>query len=327
MEQVLDRPKEHTAPVGTGTVRERTSLGSQIVTLIAVVVPAIGLLSAMGLLWGVAFNWVDLATFVVFYVLTGLGITVGFHRLFSHKSFKCKPWVRAYWAIIGSMAMQGPITQWVTDHRKHHALSDREGDPHSPHVHGHGFIQRIHGFAHSHFLWMFTTKGMERGRKYGRDMYDDPMIRMVDRLYMVWVLLTLGIPFLIGYLAGGFSVAKGAECLVWGALVRIFAYDHATWSVNSICHTIGKRPYHTRDQSRNNWFVAALVFGEGWHNNHHAFPGSAVHGLEKRQIDISAMTINAMKRLGLAWDVKSPSPALRQRMLDAKTHQEELVAS
>ena len=323
MEQVIERAPERVQPTGTATVRARTSFVSQIVTLIAVVVPAIGVLSAMGLLWGVAFNWVDLATMIVFYVFTGLGITVGFHRLFSHKSFKCKPWVRAFWAIMGSMAMQGPLTQWVTDHRKHHALSDREGDPHSPHVHGHGTWERIHGFMHSHVLWLFTTKGLERGRKYGRDMYDDPMIRRIDRMYLVWVLLTGGIPFLIGYFAGGMSVSAGVQTMVWAFLVRVFLYDHATWAVNSVCHTIGKKPYNNRDESRNNWVIAALVFGEGWHNNHHAFPGSAVHGLERRQIDLSAMTITLMEKMGLAWGVKRPSTALQARMKAvAVKHQE-----
>ena len=330
MEQVIDRasePATQTRPTGTATVRERTSLASQFVTMVAVLVPAIGVLSAMGLLWGVGFNWIDLITLVVFYVFTGLGITVGFHRLFSHKSFKCKKWVRAYWAIAGSMAMQGPLTQWVTDHRKHHALSDREGDPHSPHVHGHGFLQRFHGFLHSHVLWLFVTKGMERGVKYGKDMYEDQMIRRIDRLYMLWVALTAGLPFLIGYLAGGFSVAQGGQTFVWGCLVRIFLYDHATWAVNSVCHTIGKKPYHNRDESRNNWVIAALVFGEGWHNNHHAFPGSAVHGLEPKQIDLSAMTIRLMARLGLAWDVKEPSTALQARMKDSAQRQREAPAT
>ncbi|MFN0155203.1 MAG: acyl-CoA desaturase [Gaiella sp.] len=301
-------------PVEVATVRERTSRLSQIVTLIAVCVPPLGVLSAAGLLWGVALSWIDVVTFAVLYAICGLGISVGFHRLFTHKSFEATPAVRAWFAITGSMAMQGPLTQWVTDHRKHHALSDREGDPHSPHAgHEGGAWGAVKGFVHAHVGWLFTLKGMERGLEYGRDLYEDRLVRSIDRLYLLWVVLTFGLPFLVGYLAGGLDVGAGAQTFVWAGLVRVFAYQHATFSVNSICHLFGRRPYRSRDESRNNWAIAALTFGEGWHNNHHAFPSSARHGLDRLQLDLSWWTIHGLERLGLAWNVKLPSPAQRAR--------------
>jgi len=287
-------------------VRPSTSIPSRIVTLVAVLVPPLGVLAAMGLLWEVAVRPVDVILLVALYTLCGLGITVGFHRLFSHRAFKAHPAVRAALAILGSMTIQGPVTQWVTDHRKHHALSDKEGDPHSPHGARDGVLGGLAGFLHAHMGWLITTKGMERGRRYGRDLYDDPLIRALDRLYMLWVVLSLGIPFAIGYAVDP-TWEGGLTGMVWGGLVRIFLFHHMTWSVNSVCHTFGRRPFATDDESRNNWLVALPTFGEGWHNNHHAFPGSAIHGLGRRQPDVSWWTIRALERLGLAWDVKVPT--------------------
>jgi stearoyl-CoA desaturase (delta-9 desaturase) len=288
------------------TVRESTSIPSRIVTLVAVLVPPLGVLVALGLLWDMAVRPVDVVLLVALYTATGLGITVGFHRLFSHRAFKTTPAVRALLAILGSMTIQGPLTQWVTDHRKHHALSDREGDPHSPHGARDGVLGGLAGFLHAHVGWLITTKGMERGRRYGPDLYDDRLIRAVDRLYMLWVALSLGIPFAVGYAVDP-TWQGGLAGMVWGVLVRIFLFHHMTWSVNSICHTFGRRPYETDDESRNNWLVALPTFGEGWHNNHHAFPGSAIHGLGPRQVDVSWWTIRGLEMLGLAWDVKVPA--------------------
>jgi len=308
MEQTLD------AKPLIATVRSRTSLSSQIVTVIAVVVPPLGLLSVMGFLWGVGFGPVSLATLVVMYTLCGLGITVGFHRLFTHRSFETTNPIRALWAILGCMAMQGPLTQWVTDHRKHHALSDQDGDPHSPHAGRRpGVLGTFAGLLHAHVGWLFQTKGMERGRLYGRDLYADRLIRTIDRLYLLWVGTTLGIPFLTGYAAGWGSVSLGLEAMVWGGVLRIFLFQHVTWSINSICHAFGTRPYRTRDESRNVWLLALPSFGEAWHNSHHAFPSSAVHGLDPRQVDISALVIRGMERLGVAWDVRRPSAEQRAR--------------
>lgn len=289
-----------------GTVRDHTSTASRIVTLIAVAVPPLGLLSAAGVLWGVALGPLDVALFVVMYVITGLGITVGFHRLFTHRSFKTTPWVRGAFAIAGCLSTQGPLVQWATDHRKHHVLSDREGDPHSPHRYGEGIIATAKGLWHAQVGWLFRTKGMERGEDWGRDLLSDPVVRAIDRVYLLWVVLSLAIPFGIGFAVRG-DLVGGFQAMVWAGLIRVFVFDHVTWSVNSICHTFGKRPYSTNDQSRNVWLLAIPTFGEAWHNNHHAFPGSAVHGLGRRQVDISAMVIRGLERMGLAWDVKRPS--------------------
>jgi stearoyl-CoA desaturase (delta-9 desaturase) len=297
----------YTAEPRVATARDRTSRASQVVTLIAVVVPPLGLLFAMGLLWGVAFHWVDLAILAGMYVVCAFGTTIGFHRYFTHKSFETGPVLKATLAVLGCMTMQGPLTQWVTDHRKHHALSDVEGDPHSPHTgEGDGAWAAVRGFVHAHVGWLFTLKGMERGRDYGKDLYEDRLVRSIDRLYLLWVVLTFAIPFAIGYAIGG-SVARGLEAAVWGGLLRIFLYQHATFAVNSVCHMFGRREYRSRDESRNNWVVAVLVFGEGWHNNHHAFPSSARHGLSWWQIDVSWWVIHGLEKLRLVRDVRLPS--------------------
>jgi stearoyl-CoA desaturase (delta-9 desaturase) len=296
-----------------GTVRARTSRISQIVTLVAVVVPPVGLAAAMGLLWSVAFHWSDLLIMAGMYVVCAFGITIGFHRYFTHKGFEARTAVKAALAILGCMTMQGPLTQWVTDHRKHHAFSDKEGDPHSPHAgHSDGAWGAVKGFVHAHVGWMFRNMGMEQGREYGRDLYEDRLVRTIDRLYLLWVVATLGIPFAIGYGVGG-TWQRGLEAMLWGGLVRIFAYQHATFSVNSICHMFGRQDYRSRDEARNNWLVALLVFGEGWHNNHHAFPASARHGLRWFQIDVSWLVIRAMEKLRLVWDVKVPDAAQLER--------------
>ncbi|MGD0743479.1 MAG: fatty acid desaturase [Acidimicrobiales bacterium] len=309
-------PPLRVADLGVATVRPHTTRLSQVVTLVAVIVPPAGILSAAGVLWGVAFRPLDLVLFLVFYVLTGLGITVGYHRLFAHRSFEAVQPVRIALAVLGAMTLQGPLTQWVTDHRKHHARSDAEGDPHSPHLSGGGFVGTVKGLIHAHVGWLFTTKGMERGDIYGRDLYDDRKIQVVDRLYLVWVALSVGLPFAIGFAVTG-SVGRGLEAMVWAGLIRIFAFEHATFAVNSICHTFGSRRYDARDESTNNWVVAALTMGEGWHNNHHAFPRSARHGLERGEIDVSWLVIRGLQRLRVASMVRLPTPAQRNRVARA----------
>jgi len=275
-----------------------------VITLVAVIVPFVGVASAMNLLWGVALRPIDLVVLAGMYLVCGVGITVGFHRLFSHRSFKAGPVVRATFGILGCMTLQGPITQWVTDHRRHHAMSDREGDPHSPHL-ASGTLAPLRGLLHAHMGWLFVTKGTSRDARLGRDLRVDPVVRVVDRLYLFWVALSLGIPFLIGWLIGG--VALGVEVFVWGGLMRLFLFQHATFSVNSICHTFGRRDYASDDESRNVALLAIPTLGEAWHNNHHAFPGSAIHGLGRRQIDLSGALISGLERLGLVWDVKRPT--------------------
>ncbi|HTW97651.1 MAG TPA: acyl-CoA desaturase [Acidimicrobiales bacterium] len=293
--------------LGVATVRPATSRVSRVVTLLAVVVPPAGLLSAAGLLWGVALRPFDLLCFVLLYVASGLGITVGYHRLFTHRSFEAGPVLRAVLAVLGAMALQGPVTQWATDHRKHHARSDRPGDPHSPHLSGGDLVGAARGLWHAHVGWLFTTKGMERGALYGGDLYEDRLVAAVDRCYLLWVAMSLALPFAAGWLVGG-RASLGLEAMVWGGLVRIFAFEHATFAVNSVCHSFGARPYDAGDESRNNLVVALLTFGEGWHNNHHAFPRSARHGLGRRQLDPSWLVIRGLERARLVRHVRLPTP-------------------
>jgi stearoyl-CoA desaturase (Delta-9 desaturase) len=295
------------AATAVGTVRSRTGLVSRLITLVAVLVPPIGLVVALVQLWGSGVRVVDVALLVGLYAAGGLGVTVGFHRLFSHRAFVAGPAVRTGLAVLGSITLQGPVTQWVTDHRKHHAFADRPGDPHSPHTSGGGVRGALAGFFHSHVGWMFVTKGMERGEIYGRDLFEDPLIRTIDRLYLVWVLVSLLVPFGVGWLVRG-TLGGAVEALAWGGLLRIFLFHHATFCVNSVCHLFGRRPYETRDRSRNNWVVAVVTFGEGWHNNHHGFPRSARLGLTPGQVDPGWWLVRALERAGLAVAVRTPRP-------------------
>jgi stearoyl-CoA desaturase (Delta-9 desaturase) len=286
-------------------------LPKRIAAAIGVTLPAVGVLIAFGLFWGVAVRPVDVILLVVLYSLTGVGISVGYHRLFTHRTFETSPAIRALLAILGGLALEGGVIGWASEHRKHHAFSDLEGDPHSPHVTGPGLKGRAKGLWHAHMGWFFSTKGLaESELRFRRDLDADPVVRMIDRLYGVWILATLGIPFGIGYAVGG-TLHAGFEAMVWGGLVRIFLGHHVTWSINSICHMFGRRPYQARDESRNNFLLALPSFGEAWHNNHHAFPGSAIFGLDRGQVDLGALTIRGLERLGLVWSVNSPDEGQR----------------
>ena len=289
----------------TTSEQERATppLASRIITLVAVVLPLAGLLSVVGFFWGVAARPADLALLLALYVIPGLGITIGFHRYFTHRSFETSRPVRAVLAVLGCMTTQGPVSQWVSDHRKHHAFSDVDGDPHSPHIGRRAeALGAIRGFWHSHVGWLFFTKGLVVRTRFGKDMVADRMLRVIDRMYFVWVALGFAIPFAAGYALAG--LRGGIEGAVWGGLVRIALFQHVTWSVNSVCHMFGRRSYASRDESRNNWLLALPSLGEAWHNNHHAFPSSAVHGIDRGQLDVSGWLIGLMERLGLVWDVK-----------------------
>ncbi|MDQ6751162.1 MAG: fatty acid desaturase [Actinomycetota bacterium] len=286
------------------------------ITTAAVVIPFIGFVMAIVLLWGGLVSGRDLAIFAVMYAMVGFGITIGFHRLLTHRSFEARPAVRGALAILGSMSLQGAVIHWVADHRKHHTFADEQGDPHSPHTHdGEGWRAVLGGMWHAHTGWLFDRDERASARRYARDLREDPVIRFVDRYFLVWVLLGLLIPFLAGFALSEGAVTAGLTAMVWGGLVRIFLLHHATWSVNSICHIYGKRPFDTDDQSRNNWAVAFVSLGEGWHHNHHAFPTSARHGLRRLQFDPSYALICLMERLGLAREVKRPRPAEMSRKL------------
>ena len=272
------------------------------------VLPFVGLLVVAWQVWADLLFWSDLVVFTIMYVATGLGVTVGFHRLFTHRSFKAGKGVRATFAILGSMAIEGPVISWVADHRKHHAFSDQPGDPHSPHVdHGHGFKGAMRGLLHAHVGWLFIHTQRGRHERYAPDLLKDPTIRWVSRYFFVWAISGLILPFILGWIIGG-SLHTALTGLLWGGLVRMLVLHHVTYSINSLCHYFGRQAYETKDESRNLFWLALPSFGESWHNNHHAFPTSAEHGLRTWQIDTSAMVIRALEKLGLAWDVVRVSP-------------------
>jgi stearoyl-CoA desaturase (delta-9 desaturase) len=264
----------------------------KVVVLVVVVVPFLATALAVRMLWAHAVHWSDLALLGAMYSLVALGVTVGYHRMLTHRSFRPHPVVKFILLVLGSMSIEGPALQWAATHIKHHALSDREGDPHSP----------VEGFFHAHIGWMFSDDEGDPDT-YCRNLVNDRMVVFVSRTFLLWSILAFVIPFAIGGWTG----------LLWGGLVRIFLTHHVTWSVNSVCHTFGKRAYETRDRSRNEWVVGLLGFGEGWHNNHHAFPRSAFHGLHWWQFDLSGYTIWTLERLGLAHDVYRVAPALKAR--------------
>jgi stearoyl-CoA desaturase (delta-9 desaturase) len=276
------------------------------------IVPFVGLLAAI--VWH-AISLVDIAIFLVLYAWTGFGITAGFHRLFTHRSFECTPRVRAAFAIAGSMAIQGPVIRWVADHRRHHAFSDKHGDPHSPHVkREHGFVGALKELWFAHIGWFFA-KEKTRIKKFAPDLMADRQVNAIDKRYFRWLFLSLAIPLV----AGGLLTLswKGALTgLLWGGFARIFFVHHVTWSINSICHFFGKKPYETFDESTNNVWLAIPSLGESWHNNHHAFPTAAFHGMGKTQIDLSGILIWSLEKMGLAWNVKRPTEEqLAKRLL------------
>jgi stearoyl-CoA desaturase (delta-9 desaturase) len=278
------------------------------ITIAAVVLPFAGFCLGLWLLWGGLVTLRDLCILAVMYMLAGFGITIGFHRLLSHRSFDAPRWVRGTLAVLGSMAAQGAVIHWVAHHRKHHAFADEDGDPHSPHTtHIPGWRGVARGIWHAHIGWTFKTDQYASARRYAPDLRADPTISLIDRLFPAWVLLGLLMPFLAGLATSGGSLRAALTALLWGGLVRIFLFHHATWSVNSVCHCYGKRPFETRDQSRNNWAIAIVALGEGWHHNHHAFPTSARHGLLPGQLDPSYALICCLERLDLAHDVRRPS--------------------
>jgi stearoyl-CoA desaturase (delta-9 desaturase) len=242
--------------------------------------------------------------FVVLYVATALGVTVGFHRHFTHRSFKTTRPVRVVLAVLGSAAVEGPVISWVADHRKHHAFSDRDGDPHSPHVgHGGGWRGTLRGLAHAHVGWLFVHDQRGKRSRYAPDLLDDPAIRFVDRTFLVWVLAGLALPFGLGWVLGG-TLTAALTGLLWGGAVRLLVLHHVTFSINSLCHYFGRRRFATDDESRNLAWLSVLSMGEAWHNNHHAFPTSAAHGMRAWEIDPSALVIRGLEVSGLAWDVR-----------------------
>jgi stearoyl-CoA desaturase (delta-9 desaturase) len=289
----------------------------RIITGIVTVAPVVSLLFVAWQLWARFLGWNDIFVFLVLYLLTGLGVTVGLHRLFAHRAFATTRTIRATLAILGSAAIEGPVISWVADHRKHHAFSDQEGDPHSPHVdHGHGWRGALRGLLHAHVGWLFIHTQRARRTRYAPDLIADPVVSWVDRTFLVWALGGLLAAFGLGWLFGG-TLRDGLTGLLWGGAVRMLVLHHVTYSINSLCHYFGRQRFETGDQSRNLAWLAPLSLGEAWHNNHHAFPTSAGHGLRRREIDPSALVIRGLERVGLAWDVVRVSPERQAAKLAA----------
>jgi stearoyl-CoA desaturase (delta-9 desaturase) len=280
----------------------------RLANVVVTVVPVALLGLAIWLAWGGTLHWQDLVVLAVSYLLTGVGITVGYHRLFTHRSFKTGRPVRALFAVLGSAAVEGPVIEWVATHRQHHRFSDLPGDPHSPHTgSGVGWRGAVRGLLHAHVGWMFRGVDRASEERYAKDLLADPLVRAVDRTFPLWVLAGLAFPFGLGVALTG-SLVGGLTGMLWGGAVRIVFLHHATFSINSLCHFFGRRRFATRDESRNLAWLALPTFGEAWHNNHHAFPTSAHHGLTRRQLDPGGWLIDGLERLGLAWDVVRISP-------------------
>jgi stearoyl-CoA desaturase (delta-9 desaturase) len=303
--------KENTLPKAAGEsspsrgvrpLNERARRLERRVTLATVLLPYAGLAGGIFLFWNRGVNWLDLAVFGVMYCVTVLGIGMGFHRLIAHRAYRATTFLSTALVIAGSMAAQGPVIFWTAVHRRHHSYSDREGDPHSPHLHGEGTVEILKGLWHSHMGWLFNHELTDWGT-YVRDLLHDRLIFKLNRMYFVWIALGLLLPAIAEGLIT-MSWSGFVHGFLWGGLIRVLVVHHTTWSINSVCHVFGSRPYQVKDYSTNNVVLAIPTFGESWHNNHHAFPSSAVHGLEWWQVDITGSMIKLCAALGLASAVK-----------------------
>jgi stearoyl-CoA desaturase (delta-9 desaturase) len=286
---------------------ERQGLGEQVALGLFIAVPFLALLAAAPVAWGWGLGWRDVAIAVVTYVISGLGITVGFHRYFTHGSFKANRPLKITLAVAGSLAIEGPVVRWVADHRRHHTFSDREGDPHSPWRYGETVGALSKGLLYAHMGWMFDVE-QTNPRRYTPDLLADRDVAAVSRAFPALVATSLLLPAAAGGLLS-MSWQGAVTAFFWGSLVRVSLLHHVTWSINSICHTLGSQPFRSRDRSGNVWWLALLSFGESWHNLHHADPTSARHGVLPGQVDISARVIWFLERFGWARDVRWPTGA------------------
>ena len=282
------------------------------VNLVGVIVPFVAFVVALILLWNRAVGPLDLGILAFMYLISGIGVTVGFHRLLTHRAFETHRPLKYVFAVLGSLSVQGPVITWVADHRKHHAHTDEEGDPHSPHV-GHG--SGLRGLLHAHMGWLMNNMGRAQRRRYAPELMEDAGMRRINRSFELIVLAGLAIPFALGFLIGG-TLTAALTALLWGGLVRIFLLHHVTWSINSVCHFFGRRRFATDDQSTNVFWLALPSLGESWHHNHHAFPRSAQQGLRRWELDPSGALIGLLERFGLAWNVVRITPE-RQRQREA----------
>ena len=300
MTLLAEQPTVNRATLG-GDTQSRTE---QIALALFIAIPFIAVVAAIPVAWGGWLSWTDVGITIVMYWLTGHGITVGFHRLFTHKSFKPSRPVKIALAVAGSMAVQGPLVRWVADHRRHHKFSDRDGDPHSPWRYGESIGALWKGFWHAHMMWLFDEEQTPQ-RKYAPDLMKDPDLTWISRQFWLWTLLSMAIPPVAGGLIT-WSWQGALTAFFWGSLVRVSLLHHVTWSINSICHTIGERPFVSRDKSANVWWLAIPSMGESWHNLHHADPTCARHGVQRGQLDTSARLIWLLEKGGWIQDVRWP---------------------
>ena len=291
----------------------------RIITGIVTAVPFIGLGLVCWQVWAELLHWSDIVVFAILYVATALGVTVGFHRHLTHRSFATTRWFRGVLAALGSVAIEGPVISWVADHRKHHAFADVQGDPHSPHVdHGGGWSGALRGLAHAHVGWLFIHTQRGARKRYAPDLIADPVVSFVDRTFLVWAIGGLVAAFGLGWLIGG-TLTAALTGLLWGGAVRMLVVHHVTYSINSLCHYFGRQRFDTGDESRNLAWLSLLTMGEAWHNNHHAFPTSAAHGMRWWELDISSLVIRGLERVGLVWDVVRIDPKRQQSKLLTET--------
>ncbi|MGI8614828.1 MAG: acyl-CoA desaturase [Nocardioidaceae bacterium] len=307
---------------GPGASPDRATIGSDTQSNVErfalaafIVLPFAAVVAAVPVAWGGWLGWHDVVLAFVMYAISGHGITVGFHRLFTHKSFKPTRGLKVALAVAGSLAVQGPVIRWVADHRKHHKFSDRDGDPHSPWRYGETIPALMKGLAHAHIGWLFEAEQTPQ-RQYAPDLMKDPDLVRVSRQFPMWVLVSMAAPALVGGL-WSMSLHGALTAFFWASLVRVALLHHVTWSINSICHAVGERPFRSRDKSGNVWWLAIPSMGESWHNLHHADPTCARHGVLRGQLDTSARVIWVCEKLGWVHDVRWPV----QERLDAKRAQ------
>jgi stearoyl-CoA desaturase (Delta-9 desaturase) len=305
---------------------ERKSGWEQFALGCFVVIPFAALLAAIPVMWGWGLGWHDVVIAVVMYAVAGHGVTIGYHRLFTHKAFKAAPWLRGLLAFAGGMAIEGPVVRWVADHRRHHAYSDREGDPHSPWRFGTSVGALVKGLLYAHVGWLFEPEQTDPNR-YAPDLLTDRAVVRMSRLFWLQAVLSLLVPPIIGGL-WSMSIAGAVTGFFWGALVRISLLHHVTWSINSICHAAGNRPFRSRDKSGNVWWLAIFSMGESWHNLHHADPTSARHGVLRGQLDSSGRLIWLFEKFGWVHDVRWPSAErIKARLVREREREREAIAT
>jgi stearoyl-CoA desaturase (delta-9 desaturase) len=305
MTTLLDPPAPSSRAPEPGPSRASVRAG-RFVTGLLMISPPLALAIAVPLLWGHAINLLDIVLAVVFYVVTGLGIAIGYHRLFTHKSFRSVRWLKILLASTGSMAVEGSVVGWVATHRRHHVFSDKPGDPHSPHEYGPGPGAQFRGFVHAHIGWLFKADPTS-AQRYAPDLLADADTAIISRLFPIFAVASLAAPFFLGWTITG-ALSGALTAFLWAGLARMMLLHHVTWSVNSICHMFGSQPASTKDKSRNFAPLAIVSFGESWHNFHHAHPACARHGALPHQIDPSAAVIRVFERVGWVSRVRWATP-------------------